>query len=246
MSEELKEVRRVAGYVIRNQFLPYREKLNTYANENNLKTTSWLTYLRGYAVKKMVLIEDFGYYFIGFEPDGMKEDLDEFLKNAWKSYLLSIIGVDIERLDLLIDSSFIFKSYVVVDNHVADDRDYSDSQFNNPKAKLFKEEDFKEYFEKNTPVPLEIDETYKHSILRTSAEIVNETLELVKDNNDLLTKSEMIQYKYEGKELMKEIAEANNFGTLNRSKFYLKAKVFLSDIKAAIRKKEESRKSSFL
>ena len=240
------DVRRVAGYVIRNQFLPYREKLNTYANENNLKTTSWLTYLRSYAVKKMVLIEDLGYYFIGFEPDGMKEDLDTFLITAWKSYLLSIIGVDVERLGLIIDSSFIFKSYVVVDNHVADDRDYSDSQFKNPKEKLFKEEDFKEYFEKNTPEPLEIDETYKHSILRTSADIVNETLDLVKENNDLLTKAEMIQYKYEGKELIKEINEANKFGTLNRSKFYLKAKVFLSDIKAAIRKKEESRKSSFL
>lgn len=246
------ESEKVVGYIIRNQFLYYRKKLNEFVNGYGYTINiSWLDFLKDYVKtnKKFKLKEELGYYFIGLtydefvSVDSQKETLDEFLTNAWLAYVsINLSGYSLDLVETLLldvtnDSNFMYKRYVIIEDHIADENDYADEQYCNPKKKeLFTVEDIKTYFDKNDPSPVEDDPIFKDSIFRGATNTVNEGITLVNLNENLLGKSVAIQFRYLGKELKKEFEKMDINGSFNRTSALLKSRVFLSDIKAAIAK----------
>ena len=261
------ENEQVVGYIIRNQFLNYRKKLNTYIGTFNPSITmSWLDFLKDYIKthKQYILKPELGYYFIGLrylettEAESeltvlsQKEQLDTFLNDAWLAYVTctlerhSLAYSEILALNMSEDSNFLYKRYVIVDNHVADESDFADDQFCNPKKKsLFTVEDMKDFFNKDEQKPIEADPIYKDSIFSVAASTVNEGLALVNSNEKLLGKSVAIQFRYLGSKLKKEFEQMDINGSFNRTSAMLKSRVFLSDVKDAINK-ESTKKPDIL
>lgn len=255
------ESEQVVGYIIRNQFLAYRKKLNDYVKGYAYTITiSWLDFLKDYVKtnKKFKLKEELGYYFIGLTYDEslseelQKETLDFFLTNSWLAYVsINLSGYSLDLVETLLldvtnDSNFLYKRYVIIEGHIADENDYADEQYCNPKKKsLFTVEDIKTYFDKNDPLPIDEDPIFKDSIFRGATNTVNEGITLVNLNENLLGKSVAIQFRYLGKELKKEFEKMDIHGSFNRTSALLKSRVFLSDIKAAIAK-ESAKKPDIL
>lgn len=261
------ENEQVVGYIIRNQFLNYRKQLNSYIGSFNTSITmSWLDFLKDYVKphKQYILKLELGYYFIGLrylestddESElnvlSQKEQLDTFLNAAWLDYVTStleshsLVYSEILALNVSEDSNFLYKRYVLVENHVADESDFADDQFCNPKKKsLFTVEDMKEFFNKNEQQPVEDDPIFKDSIFRGATNTVNEGLALVNSNEKLLGKSVAIQFRYLGSKLKKEFEQMDINGSFNRTSAMLKSRVFLSDVKDAINK-ESTKKPDIL